>query len=143
MVSLHRQLPQWLGYGGLVPFIVLALLAAYGPEGWRTTALPALVAYGALILSFLGGITWGIALGARESDRPLYLISMAPFFLGWIALLLPTWVGIWVLALAFVVTLYNDLAVMRRDLAPAWFRTLRTVLTACVVVCLVLAALTG
>jgi hypothetical protein len=138
---LHRQLPQWLGYGGLIPFIVLALGAAFGPGDWRESLLPALVAYGALILSFLGGITWGLALLARDSDRPLYLVSMAPFFLAWLSLLLPTWAGIWVLALAFLITLYNDLAVVRRDLAPAWFRTLRTVLTAGVVASLLLAAL--
>ena len=134
--------PRLLGYLGLIPFIALAGISAFGPAGWHSQALTALVAYGALILSFLGGITWGIAVRENHSDQRLYLISMVPFFMAWAALLLPGWAGIWLLVLAFIVALVNDYTVSRMSMTPAWFRTMRTILTVVVVVCLVVAAIT-
>jgi hypothetical protein len=132
--------PRTLGYLGLIPFVVLSLLTAVGPEGWKSWALPGLVAYGAVILSFLGGITWGIAIRADASAERLFALSLVPFFLAWVAVLLPAWAGIWLLVLAFLLALFNDYAVSQLNLSPAWFRTLRTVLTVVVVICLVLAA---
>lgn len=142
MARVAVKTARYLGYGGLIPFIALALLTAFGPTGWHHNALIALVAYAALILSFLGGITWGIAVRDDHPDRRLYLLSMVPFFLAWAALLIPEWLGVWVLIVAFLVALANDYVVGRLSLSPSWFRTLRTVLTAVVILCLTLAALT-
>lgn len=133
--------PRALGYLGLVPFVVLSLLTAVGPEGWKSWALPGLVAYGAVILSFLGGITWGIAIRAEGDVEKLYALSLVPFALAWCAVLLPAWAGIWLLVVAFLLALINDYAVSQLNLAPPWFRTLRTVLTVVVVISLALAAI--
>ena len=50
----------WLGYGGLLPFGALALLLLDGARSalWW----PALLAYGAVILSFVGALHWGFAM---------------------------------------------------------------------------------
>ena len=85
-----RISPQWLGFGGLIPFIVLAALTLIGPEGWKDWVSGGLIAYGAVILSFLGGLTWRLAVTREREPDPLYLASMAPFFAAWIALLLLT-----------------------------------------------------
>jgi hypothetical protein len=133
--------PSLLGAGGLIPFFILALAAVFAGAAWQEQATEALVAYGAVILAFLGGVSWGTALNARSGR--LYLLSMVPFFAAWSALLIPRGPGIWLLAAAFTVTLANDHAAYRLGLVPHWFLRLRRVLTALVVVSLLLVALFG
>ena len=50
----------WLGYGGLLPFVALAGIGWWAPGTplWGT----ALLAYGAVILSFVGALHWGFAM---------------------------------------------------------------------------------
>ena len=62
--ALAQALPRhvaWLGYGGLLPFVGLAALAGFDPHhllAWSD----ALVGYGAVILSFIGALHWGVAM---------------------------------------------------------------------------------
>jgi hypothetical protein len=135
-----RISPQWLGFGGLIPFIVLAALTLIGPEGWKDWVSGGLIAYGAVILSFLGGITWGLAVTRERKPDPLYLASMAPFFAAWIALLLPRFPGLLLLMAAFLGSLANDFLLKKAGLSPGWFFSLRVTLTAIVVACLAVAA---
>jgi hypothetical protein len=136
----QRISPRTLGFGGLVPFVVLAALTLIGPEGWTDRVSLALIAYGAVILSFLGGITWGLAVTRQKTRDPLYLASMAPFFAAWIALLLPPFAGLLLLMVAFLGALGNDFLLKRAGLAPGWFFSMRLTLTAVVVACLAIAA---
>ena len=54
------QLIRRLGYAGLIPFVFLALcLWLVGPELHPYVAL-SMQGYGAVIVSFLGGIHWGV-----------------------------------------------------------------------------------
>ena len=48
-----------LGYGGLIPFVVLAILVQVAPTPFDFISAESLAAYGALICSFLGAIHWG------------------------------------------------------------------------------------
>ena len=66
-----RLSPRMLGFGGLIPFVVLAALTLIGPEGWKDWVSRGLIAYGAVILSFLGGITWGVAVTREQRQEPL------------------------------------------------------------------------
>ena len=129
-----------LGFGGLIPFIVFAGLSLVGPEAWQGWVSRALIAYGAVILSFLGGITWGLAVTRQRVRDPLYLASMAPFFAGWIALLMPVFPGLMFLMAAFLGALFNDYLLKKAGLAPDWFFSMRMVLTAVVVASLAVAA---
>ena len=54
-----QPLSSRLGYLGLIPFVSLAAAAVFAPTSLRGLASDALLAYGATILSFLGGIYWG------------------------------------------------------------------------------------
>ena len=61
---LNPALPRsaaWLGFGGLLPFIGLALTAFVDRHHGIVWA-DALVAYGAVILSFVGALHWGFAM---------------------------------------------------------------------------------
>ena len=81
-------LPRWLGLAGLLPqFTCVAVLYA-GPAEWREAALAIAFAYAALILSFLGGMWWGIAAAAPAAQRRKALGWL------WIAAVLPSLVAL-------------------------------------------------
>jgi hypothetical protein len=118
-----------LGMLGLVPFVGLAGGAAFGPEDVQAAASPALLAYGATILSFLGGIHWGFAL-ARPflAQREILLmlgVGVMPQLLGWVALIVPATLGHVLCAGGLVLFLVADREAVGRGLAPAWFMQLR------------------
>ncbi len=77
-----------LGWSGLLPFVGGALAVAVAPPVWHDTALRALVAYGAVIVSFLGGIHWGSPTGAAHDAARLW--GVVPSLLAWPLLLLPS-----------------------------------------------------
>lgn len=87
-----RPLPTGLaalGYAGLIPFVasVLAIVTLDGEA--RQFAVRALVAYGAVILSFLGAVHWGLLLRQADAATPARLvIGVLPSLAGWAALLL-------------------------------------------------------
>ena len=87
-----------LGYGGLVPFCLLALAACW--PGGRNQAFFgfALLAYGASIASFLGAIHWGMAMRDGAGRRVAYLWGVTPSLVAWTSLLLPTPWGLVLLA---------------------------------------------
>ena len=75
-----------LGYGGLLPFIATALgsvLDGSHAPFW----LDAQIAYGAVILSFVGALHWGFAMLAADLDDAerdaRYLWSVIPALLAW------------------------------------------------------------
>lgn len=125
-------LPRRLGAGGVIPFLLLPLLGWADP--FRQTAyLAATVAYGAVILSFVGALHWAFAMTVRDiTERQrgrLYLWSVVPSLLGWAAMLLP-------LVPAFGLLLGGLWLQFRRDRdavvwlpLPDWYLSLRLALT--------------
>jgi hypothetical protein len=93
----------WLGYGGLVPFVGLALLMWVVPPRLQPMMALSLVAYGAVIASFLGGIHWGTGfLMGEAAPRMQFVWGVVPSLVGWLAVLLPARAGLPVLALLLV-----------------------------------------
>lgn len=133
-VRRSERVAVWLGLAGLLPFLMLSV-SVWSPD-WRALALPALLGYSALILSFLGGVRWGRALAA---DRPLeYVWAVLPSLWALVALQVPQTAGLLLLAAGFVGQWWLD-GPGDRLAAPAWFRRLRGLLTAVVLACHVLA----
>ena len=88
-----------LGYSGLVPFIGLSAASWLLDGQQQAQVLFALLAYGATILSFLGAIHWGLAL--REPLAPsagLLVWGVAPSLLAWVALMIGSAGGLWLIA---------------------------------------------
>ena len=112
-----------LGYAGLLPFAFFALepllLGYLDPQA----AQFALLAYGAVILSFLGGVVWGRTVtGGVAQQRPMaFFISIMPSLIGWVALISGGAMGLALCAGGFGAMLWYDL----RDGLPGWFRELR------------------
>tara|TARA_A100001037_G_C15145865_1_gene636278 strand:- start:2359 stop:2805 length:447 start_codon:yes stop_codon:yes gene_type:complete len=136
---------KWLGALGAIPFIVLAFATVI--SGSTHGISQALIAYGAVILSFLGGIQWGLAIAPSESgeaDANLFRRlgwSVVPSLIAWGAMLLQVRAGLLVLAVAFVIVLLLDLQACRRGEAPPWYPNLRLPLTAAVVSSLTLSVI--
>ena len=101
----HKQHedPTWrlirrLGYAGLIPFVFLALcLWLVGPELHPYVAL-AMQGYGAVIVSFFGGIQWGvgfhIARITRQAPTVRFTCGGAPSILAWMAVMMPAYSGL-------------------------------------------------
>lgn len=129
-----------LGLAGLVPFIAGALLAVAGGP-WRDWAETALLGYGAVILSFMGGVHWGMTIAAPACSAPRLAWSVVWALLGWAGLLVGGDLGLVLLAAGFVGLFAYDRRATGRNEAPAWYPALRRPLTAVVVACLVVAML--
>lgn len=133
-----------LGIAGLLPFILCSLGALTLSSDWADRSLLALLAYGAAILSFLGGLHWGFALvdeGAEARvQQSRFGLGVAPSLIGWAALLvtfigLPR-IGLLVLVAGFVATTAIEARAARRGLMPHAYMWLRWALSAGVLVCL-------
>lgn len=82
-LPLPPSVAWWLGGAGLLPFVAGALLVCGLRGGQQGPWAAALLAYGALIVSFLGGIHWGLAM--RQAPPPTYLLvwGVVPSLLAW------------------------------------------------------------
>ena len=108
-----KPLPRiaWLlGYGGLLPFFILTiavllnaklpLLGSARLDWW-------LVAYAAIILSFLGAVHWGVVIGLQDwlnerETRRMLMYSVVPALLAWFTLLLPVNIALLVMGVLIV-----------------------------------------
>ncbi|GAC1531100.1 MAG: DUF3429 domain-containing protein [Ramlibacter sp.] len=134
----------WLGYGGLVPFVALAIAIWVLPSDVAQLQV-ALRAYGAVILSFVGALHWAFAMtlpGLSPVQRcAAFAWSTIPALLAWSALLLPIHAAAGVLLAGFVLHWLLDRRMASRETLPQWYLPLRTRLTVVACACLVLGAL--
>ena len=133
------RLPLWLGLAGLLPFLVSAAAAWLAPIAWQVLAIRAFLGYGAVILSFLGGVQWGVAMcrerPGEDAFRVRMLLAMVPSLVAWPALLLHPLTGAWVLVAGFVLVRGHELSREGRARLPDWYQSLRTLLTLVVLAC--------
>ncbi len=121
----------WLGAGGALPFLGGAAAAAFDPGVIGAQAVAVVIVYGAVILSFLGGVFWGIAVvrggpvgGGDDRDR-LLLIGVMPSLAGWGAALAPASAACFLLAAIFLLVLFADRWAAHRRWMPRWWMRLR------------------
>lgn len=134
-----------LGLAGVLPFMAAAGAAHFADGELSHFAGRLLAAYGALILSFLGGILWGVMIvrddGGPGSKRTFWLVvSVLPSLTGWVVLSLEPKAGMLLLAAAFVAMLAVDAANTRRGFMPVWYPRLRAPLTVVVTALLLIGA---
>ncbi len=150
MTAIENKAPLaavWLGGLGVLPFIGLAGVIPFLPDAPRMWAAHAFVAYGATILSFLGGIQWGLAIaserGSNSPDFPVRLVlSVIPSLAAWSALLVSGSIALFILATAIAAMLWADLRATKAGYAPPWYPRLRIPLTCVVVASLLFRATT-
>jgi Protein of unknown function (DUF3429) len=61
--------PLLLGWAGIIPFAFLSIAAALDVSLPWIEARSALLGYGACILSFMGGVQWGLAMLTPADQR--------------------------------------------------------------------------
>jgi hypothetical protein len=145
-----------LGLAGALPFLGGAWLSVslappgagdsfpYGPESVRQM----LIAYGTIVHCFMSGVLWGFsAQGPREGAWIGYTLSVVPALFAFFvvtphmfSLAGSSFASLIALALGFLAVLLLDWLFSARDLTPLWWLPLRTLLTAIVVPCLLIAA---
>ncbi|MDY7578796.1 DUF3429 domain-containing protein [Herbaspirillum sp. RTI4] len=122
------RIVAWLAYGGLLPFVCLmsaSLLDAPRSGVWQQLLLN----YGAVILSFVGALHWGIAMSAPDmSERKrtvCFAWSVIPALLAWLALLLDPIAASALLAAGFAAHFMQDWRLMRHTGLPQWYLPMR------------------
>ena len=137
--------PLLLGLGGLVPFWALAFSRVTGVAFGVSPAMvsPALAAYAATILAFLGGIRWGLTIrGSDQRNAGVdYGVAVVPQLIGWAALAVPDPWRLFLLGLVVLALGPLDRNLVVRGLAPPWFGRLRLILSLGAGAALFLAAL--
>lgn len=143
-MNANTTFPRWLTLSGAIPFVACSAALWLAPNQYRAFTATILAAYAALILSFLGGIQWGLAISlidtAPKSARNIFLLSVVPSLLAWAMLLLPEAgsriiVAICLFAFVWVI----DALLNLQKLIPAWFFKLRSVITVIVITSLAIA----
>ena len=125
-------LALWLIAGAaLAPFPIAAGVYGYGPADAGRSALNAILTWSAVVLSFLGGVRWGMETGRRNPRAYRQTISVAAAVVAWILLLardrLP---DSWVLGGAIVAFLTQWLFDHQAPDVPARYPKLSTAITA-------------
>jgi hypothetical protein len=126
-----RETAWFLAGAGYAPFLLLALgLVFFGSSSaWHAALGDAFRTYSAIILSFLGGIRWGMALSPAKADARDIALSVLPSLAGWFALLLPPQASVALLLLCFCAQGAWDSISVHAGKGPPWFGNLRITLT--------------
>ncbi len=131
-----------LGCLGVVPFLACAAAAWSAPDAWVGVAVTAEIAYGAVTLSALGAVHWGLAIAGYGAVHEMGALRWgrlagggAPALVAWAALaFLPPGLALIALMVAFAVLFMADMAVIRGGGAPQWYADVRKPLTMVVIV---------
>lgn len=122
-----------LGLAGLLP--QLLCLAALFDDSTRYIALGAGFLYAALILSFLGGFWWGLAVASPGAPQWVYGVAVVPSLVA-LASGIPwmigsTWPGpsLVLLGIALIAALWVDVRLNRLNIMPDWMLRLRILLS--------------
>jgi hypothetical protein len=128
------------GYLGLLPFLGALLLTVLGDPATIDFGSRLAIAWGAVILSFIAAVHWGLALAGRWPwTFSVIGVSTAPAVLGAAAVLVGGERGIALLIVGFGIFWLIEHRRLAADL-PADYLALRRVLSICVCVLLALTA---
>tara|TARA_R110000787_G_scaffold16622_25_gene50860 strand:- start:111376 stop:111840 length:465 start_codon:yes stop_codon:yes gene_type:complete len=127
------------GIAGLIPFWLCAggvWMPELRPGAYHAyDAAFALIAYGAVILTFLGAMHWGVILRGKQAETGEEAtwarlgFSIAPSIVGWVATLMNPVYGLLMLIIGHGIVALADLQTVRRGEFPLWYGTLRKYLS--------------
>ena len=130
-----------LGLLGLLGFVGCGLIAMVEDPTTSGQGLNALIANAAVMLSFIGAVHWGLALGAgtatRRVQRLRYTLGVLPALIGWVALLLPLFVPPWtslvLLTAGFIASMVVEARWAHLGFTPGRYTALHWLVTVVVV----------
>ncbi len=123
MIKDSNGLPSmaiYMGYGGLIPFIFLALCSYLGFKSESLLGISVeawMLIYGAVILSFLGAIHWGVAIALNDKlnikeINTLIIYSVLPALLAWLYFLLSLKLALYFLSITILLSYYIDCLIL-------------------------------
>ncbi|XP_034386831.1 transmembrane protein 69-like [Cyclopterus lumpus] len=121
----------YLSFAGLIPFVAPTLLMAV-TESYFPELAYAQLAYGASIVSFLGGARWGFALPESSPAKPDWINlanSVVPSLLAWVSMLMSDSIATATIMviMGLGISLHYDLSLL--PTYPSWFKAIRAILT--------------
>ena len=134
--SLNKRLITQLGYAGLLPFLLMMLGAWSADPTWLADFVKGQLAYAMVILSFLGGVHWGVVLLSHDLpedvSRKALMWGVTPSLIAWSATLFSGF-GFAVMMAGFIAALPVDKQLYPIYGMPDWMLPLRKRLTMVVV----------
>lgn len=128
-----------LGLAGLLPFFSLAVFSWLSPPAELGGVLKAQAHYAASIFTFLGALHWGVVLARAEitdgAAVTRLIWSVIPSIAAWILTLYGVRVAIPGLFAGLLLAVLIDWRLYRGTAVPAWFISLRLVLSAGALAC--------
>jgi hypothetical protein len=129
-----------LGLAGLLPFVLGSAGVWLLSFDLSALAATALLTYAAVIVSFLGGIHWGLAMRQTHAPRGWLIWGVLPSLLAWAGLLLNSAWGLLLMAASLILCYVVDCQIYRPLQLGRWL-ILRGLLTfVAVLSCLAAAA---
>ncbi|WAC74936.1 DUF3429 domain-containing protein [Roseateles sp. SL47] len=128
-----------LGYAGLFPFLLGAVLAWLVRDDAHFYTILGLTNYAAVVVSFLGAIHWGLAFRQAVPSPSPYVWGVVPSLMAWVASMMPPNAGLVVHGVMLIVCYVVDRRLYPALGASAWL-TMRFRLSAMAALCCFLAA---
>ncbi|MEX8496069.1 DUF3429 domain-containing protein [Sphaerotilus sp.] len=107
-LSVPDRLAVRLGHAGLVPFVLGAVLAMLVRADVLPYVVLSLSVYAGMIVSFLGGIHWGLLMMAHDAAPRRLAWAVTPTLLGWVSVVMPPHAGLVIQALLLIVCYLVD-----------------------------------
>jgi hypothetical protein len=140
------KLPVYFGYGGAVPFVLFMLLTFVAKDQSDLQIISFIqLSYGAMILSFLGGIHWGQAVPSNNKKQMSFAMvpTVACFLLMIWTFILDPILPLIAMASLFWLVFSADKKLMPLEFIPDGYFEFRKKLTIIVSATLVISALIG
>lgn len=84
-----------LGYAGLLPFVLGAALVWLVRADAHPYVTLMLSCYAAVVLSFLGGVHWGLGMRQQSQAPPMvFAWGVVPGLAAWVAVVMPPYAGL-------------------------------------------------
>lgn len=145
----HKKLVLLLTYAGSIPFIMLTILFFF-PFDLGVYGLPIilkmLVSYTAIILSFMAGSQWGLAINLDKKPRTMLLFfSTVSSIVSWVILCFSfvQSINIFIISVSLlffllIAQLVIDMSIVRKNnVIEKWYGMLRVRVTFIVSLCLI------
>ncbi|OYW56384.1 MAG: hypothetical protein B7Y80_07035 [Hyphomicrobium sp. 32-62-53] len=135
----------WLGWAGVIPFAALSVSTLTGGDAWsgvdQSRVLQALVTYGMIILSFMGGVQWGLEMSRPDGNGAAgFAASVVPALIAFAASFVSVFAALIILTAGFLILLAYDRARIRAGIGPIKYGALRVQLSTAVILCLGIAS---
>jgi hypothetical protein len=132
------NLAKILGYAGGIPFIAGGIGIWLFPAPYLSIMANILILYGAVILTFLGAVYWGIGVVNGGPDW-LFFYAIAPALLAWGGLALPITISYPIITLGLIIAAGIDGIAMKAGIIQLDYFAFRRNLTILAVVSLIIA----